>query len=70
MSDTKEWKVELKDFDALVMLFKGLPEKNIAFAFTGKPFPIRVHVLQSKGKATIREIEEILYDRRIAKRAD
>ena len=51
-----DYEVYIDDEDDLVDLFKGIPEKNIAFAFTGRPYPFAVHVLRQKGRATVREL--------------
>jgi hypothetical protein len=46
--------------DELIALFRELPEKNIGFAFTGKKYPILVHVIRHGDKATVREMEYVL----------
>lgn len=44
------------DEDDLIEIFKAIPESNIAFSFTGRPYPFCVHVLRQKGRATVREL--------------
>lgn len=51
-----DYEVIIDDMEELCDVFKSLPEKNIAFAFTGRPFPFVVHVLRQGGRATVREM--------------
>jgi hypothetical protein len=46
--------------DDLIKLFREIPERNIGFAFTGKKFPILVHVVRQGDRATIREMNYVL----------
>ena len=56
MLDTeKDYERVLDTEDDLIKLFREIPERNIVFAFTGKPFPIVVHVIRQGDKATVRE---------------
>lgn len=54
---TEEYKVEVLDLEGLILVFKNFPEENIGFAFTGRPFPVWVHVIRNSGRVTVREME-------------
>ena len=56
-----DYKVVVDGMDELIDVFRSLPERNVAFAFTGRPFPLCVHVIRQNGRATVREMDyEIL----------
>jgi hypothetical protein len=46
----------LESQDDLCQLLREIPEKNIAFAFTGRPYPFYVHVIRKGTNATVREM--------------
>jgi hypothetical protein len=56
--DERDFQGIIDDEDDLIDLFRGIPEKTIGFAFTGRPYPFAVHVMRDKrnGRATVREL--------------
>ena len=43
--------------DDLIKLLRELPERSIGFAFTGRGYPICVHVIRQGDRVTIREMD-------------
>lgn len=59
MPETKEYVTFLKDQAALTTLLRELKEENIGYAFLpGSKYPMRVHIILNKGRATLRQIED------------
>lgn len=61
MLDTEnDYERVLDGEDDLIKLFREIPEKQIGFVFTGRPFPFMVHVVRQGGRATVREMDYVL----------
>lgn len=50
----------LDDVDDFITLFRDIPEENIAVVWSGRPFPVQVHVIRQNGRATVREMDYVL----------